>query len=222
MASDATPRKIERHKSRNKEYKHKMNMKRLKLFFVAALCATVAVSCEKKAEEAKTAEVIEVPEYTPDSKMPIAYVNIDTILAKYTVAVEANDRLVKQQEDARLELNEKAKKLQTEVNEFQRKLENNAFLSRERAEQEAQRLQKKESDLQAREQKLTQDLMEEQQTLSIQLRNDIDNAIKEYNHDGRYHLILSTSVMQETVIFSVGGYDISNDILTLLNSKDAE
>ena len=68
--------------------------------------------------------------------VPIAFVNIDSVLEQYTFAQEATDKLMTKQEDARLKLNTKARTLQNEMADFQRKLENNAFLSRERAEQE--------------------------------------------------------------------------------------
>jgi Skp family chaperone for outer membrane proteins len=62
--------------------------------------------------------------------------------------------------------------------------------------------------------------MDETQKINAQLREDINNAIRTFNSDGRYHLILTTSAMQENVLFSVEGYDISNDILELLNSTE--
>lgn len=194
-------------------------MRKITLLSTTLLLAVLFAACNKN--QPKQNEVLAVPECTtPESKLPIAFVNLDTILANYTVAKEANEQLIKKQEDARLNINEKAQKWQAEVAEFNRKLENNAFLSRERAEQEAQRLQKKESDLQALEQKLAQELMDETQKINAQLRDDINKAIKTFNSDGRYHLILTTSAMQENVLFSVDGYDISNNILELLNNKE--
>lgn len=193
-------------------------MKKITLLTTLLFVLTL-VACGKK--EAEKKDVLSIPECaTPECRLPIAYVNIDSILSNYNVAKDANELLIKKQEDARLSINEKAQKFQNEVAEFNRKLENNAFLSRERAEQEAQRLQKKESDLQVLGQKLEQEFMDETQKINAQLREDINNAIKSFNSDGRYHLILTTGAMQENVLFSVEGYDISNDILELLNSTE--
>ena len=77
--------------------------------------------------------------------LPIAYVNIDSLLINYTFAKQANESLTKKQEDSRLTINSRQRELQGEMIEFQKKLENGAFLSRERAEQEQARLQKKQS-----------------------------------------------------------------------------
>ena len=76
--------------------------------------------------------------------MPVAYLNVDSLLANYTFAQEANEKLMTKQEDARTKMNAKLRTFQNEVADFQYKLENNGFLSRERAEQAQQKLAKKE------------------------------------------------------------------------------
>ena len=123
--------------------------------------------------------------------MPVAYLNVDSLLMNYTFAQEASDKLMSKQEDARVKMNTKLRTFQNEVADFQRKLENNAFMSRERAEKEQQRLAKKEQELQELEAKLTQDIMIENQKLNQQLADSLTNFLKIFNADGRYHIILS-------------------------------
>ena len=130
-----------------------------------------------------------------------------------------SEQLTKKQEDARLTVNEKARKLQNEMVDFQRKLENNAFLSRERAEQEGRRLQQKEADLQALDQKLTQDILEEQQRSNLRLRDSIDRAIEVLNSDGKYQLILSTSSLNDNVLFVSSALDITSQVVEYLNDN---
>ena len=103
--------------------------------------------------------------------------------------------------------------------DFQRKLENNAFLSRERAEQEGRRLQQKEADLQALDQKLTQDILEEQQRSNLRLRDSIDRAIEVLNSDGKYQLILSTSSLNDNVLFVSSALDITSQVVEYLNDN---
>ena len=57
-----------------------------------------------------------------DSNLPIAYLNLDSVLTQYQFAIEASDKLMTKQEDARLKLNTKARTLQSEAADFQRKL----------------------------------------------------------------------------------------------------
>ena len=125
---------------------------------------------------------------------------------------------MKKQEDSRLDLNSKARQLQTEMAEFQRKLENNAFLSRERAEQEQNRLMKKEQDLQQLNAKLSQDLMEVQQKVSEQLRDSINTYLKSYNKDKKYEMILSNT-SSDNILISNAGYDITKEVTDELNKR---
>lgn len=150
--------------------------------------------------------------------MPIAYLNVDSLLVNYTFAQEASERLMKKQEDARLKLNTKARTLQNEMADFQRKLENNAFLSRERAEKEQQRLLKKQQELQELEAKLTEDIMLENQKLNMQLADTLTNFLEEYNADGRYHVILSNSA-KDNVLMAAEQYDITDEVIDALNAR---
>lgn len=155
-----------------------------------------------------------------EGNLPIAFVNLDSVLLNYTLAQEANEKLMKKQEDARLKLNTKARTFQNEYADFQRKLENNAFLSRERAESEANRLQKKQEDLQALEAQLTEDIMRETQELNMRLADSLTACIDEYNKEGRFHLILSNQG-RDNVISATDGYDITDAIVEMLNNRYA-
>ncbi|MBR2166960.1 MAG: OmpH family outer membrane protein [Paludibacteraceae bacterium] len=161
--------------------------------------------------------------------MPIAIINTDSILKHYTLAVEASEKLMSRYEESTVKLDTKAKSLQGEVEtfqrdvvDFQRKLEANAFLSRERAESEQARLQKKEQQLMAKQQdlenlrqKLSADFMQEQADLTQQLQDSVQAYLREYNADGRYHLVLNDAVLMN----KVAGYDITNEVIDALNAR---
>lgn len=151
--------------------------------------------------------------------LPVAVVNTDTLLYNYDLAVEANENLIKKQEDIRLDLNQRARNLQNEVADFQKKLENSAFLSRERAESEQNRLIKKEQDLQQLEQTKTQELMIEQQNLSERLLDSINSVINHLNASGKYALIISTNSMNNNLLFCDPKYDITSEVTEILNER---
>lgn len=155
---------------------------------------------------------------TASVRLPIAYVNIDSLLLNYQFAKESNESLMKKQEDSRLDLNLKARQLQTEMAEFQRKLENNAFLSRERAEQEQNRLMRKEQDLQQLNAKLSQELMDVQQKVSEELRDSINSFLKQYNKSKKYELILSNT-SSDNILLSNDIYDITKEVTEALNKR---
>ena len=161
--------------------------------------------------------------------MPIAIINTDSILKHYTLAVEASEKLMNRYEESTVKLDTKAKSLQKEVEtfqrdvmDFQRKVEANAFLSRERAESEQAKLQKKEQQLMAKQQdlenlrqKLSADFMEEQAALTQQLQDSVQAYLREYNADGRYHLVLNDAVLMN----KVAGYDITDEVIEALNAR---
>mgnify|MGYP003302308833 CR=1 FL=1 len=154
----------------------------------------------------------------PAAEVAASSENMHSLLLNYTFAQDVNEKMMKKQEDARLKLNTKARTLQNEMADFQRKLENNAFLSRERAEKEQQRLIKKQQELQELEAKLTEEIMAETQKLNAQLADTLNNYIKEFNADGRYHMIL-TNTAQDNIIIAAEQYDVTNQVLEALNNR---
>jgi outer membrane protein len=151
-------------------------------------------------------------------QLPLAYINVDSLLINYEFAKSVNESLIKKTEDARLEMNSKARQLQNDMGEFQRKLDNNAFLSRERAEQEQQRLLQRQQQLQERDQQLQQQLMQQQQALSQQLRDTINSFLNDYNKNGRYELIISNTA-SDNILHAKTKYDITSEVILLLNKR---
>ena len=153
-----------------------------------------------------------------EGAMPVAYLNVDSLLLQYTNAQEMTEKLLRKQEDARLKLNTKARTLQKEMEDFQRKLENNAFLSRERAENEQQRLLRKQQELEDLDAKLTQEIMTENQKFNMQLADTLMAFLKDFNADGRYQIILSNNA-KDNILMAAEGYDITSAVVSGLNSR---
>ncbi len=182
---------------------------------VAVIALFTLFFTRKPAEQAvASAENVVVAE----GNLPIAYLNLDSVLTQYQFAIEASDKLMTKQEDARLKLNTKARTLQSEAADFQRKLENGAFMSRDRAEQKQQELLKKQNDLQELEAKLTNDIMLENQKLNMQLADTINNFLREFNADGRYQVIFANAG-KDNILQAADGYDITAEVVEALNTR---
>jgi len=177
----------------------------------------------------KAAKSVQTEVTAQGELLPIAVINTDSILKHYTLAVDASEKLMSRYEESTVKLDTKAKSLQKEaetfqrdVMDFQRKVEANAFLSRERAESEQARLQKKEQQLMAKQQdlenlrqKLSADFMQEQAELTQQLQDSVQAYLREFNADGRYHLVLNEAVLMN----KVAGYDITENVIEALNAR---
>jgi outer membrane protein len=156
--------------------------------------------------------------FSSKGALPIAYVNVDSLLSNYTFAKDANQRLLSKGESSRATLNAKAKVLQGEMMEFQRKVQNNAFLSRDRAEQEQARLVNKQRELENLDKTLTQELMKEQQKLNEQMRDTIDIFLKQYNKGKNIQIIFSNT-MKDNILYANKTYDITKDVIKELNER---
>ena len=192
-------------------------MKKLLLFCVAAV---MMASCNQSAKQTETtcASTCNV-KIEEGSRLPIAVINVDSLLQSYDLNLEESDRLMRKGEDMRLDLNQRANSLQNEMIDFQKKLENQAFLSRERAEAEQRRLVKKEQDLQLLTQEKEQEFLLEQQQVGLRVQDSINSVIRALNATGKYHLVISTSALNNNVLFAAPEYDITNEAIEMLNER---
>ncbi len=152
--------------------------------------------------------------------MPVAYVNVDSLLENYSYARDLNEIILKKAENSRASVNQKAASLQKEMEDFQRKITNNAFLTQERAEQEQQRLLNKRQELQDLDTRLSQELMAEQQRLNEQLRDSIVNQLRVFNQDKGFQVIFSNTA-GDNILLANDAYDITAELLDYLNKNYA-
>lgn len=188
----------------------------IELVLAAAVVALFVIVFNGRSKAPEAPQQVAAP--VVEGAMPVAYLNVDSLLLQYTYAQEMTEKLLRKQEDARLKLNTKARTLQKEMEDFQRKLENNAFLSRERAESEQQRLLRKQQELEDLDAKLTQEIMTENQKFNMQLADTLMAFLKDFNADGRYQIILSNNA-KDNILMAAEGYDITPAVVSGLNSR---
>lgn len=155
---------------------------------------------------------------TEGEVLPIAYVNIDTLLLNYDLYKSMSEELLQEEERSRASVNQKANALQAEMVDFQNKIENRAFLSEERARSEQERLVRKQRELQELDNKLAQDLVVKQKNMNDKLFKTLDSVVTVYNKDKKYHFIFSNTG-SNNILYGNKAYNITNEILELLNEK---
>lgn len=150
--------------------------------------------------------------------LPIAYINIDTLLVNYEFAKDINETLTKKMEDIRVTINQKTKKLEKDGAEFQHKMQNNAFLSQERAEQEYNRIQKQQVELEQTAERLRDEWAMEQHKVNMQMADSVRAVVKKYNETAKYQIVFNMREL-ENIILANPKYDITEPVLALLNSR---
>ena len=153
--------------------------------------------------------------------IPVAYIDIDTLLHNYFFSIDLTEQIVKKDEDARAYITQLQRKLQTDYESFQYRLQNNAFATQQRVEQEQQRLIRQDQELQETAEKMSMNLLEESQRLNMQLRDTIIVHLKEYNQTKHYQIIFSTgsSNIVNPIVFADDVYNITNEVIEFLNKK---
>jgi outer membrane protein len=183
------------------------------------LSAMMLVFVQCTGEKADKTDNIAYDTTGTKGKLPIAYINVDSVVANYQFAKDANEELIKGQEDSRMKINVRAKKLQEDAALFESKMKNNAFLSRERAEQEQNRILTQRKELEDLNQQLSGALMSKQQKFNEQLRDTINKFFKSYAPARHFQMILSTNSMNDNVLYAVDGYDITKEVIQQLNAR---
>lgn len=173
-----------------------------------------------KAVTTGTTKAVTTDSGSTASTLPVAYVNVDSLLENYNYAKDLNEIILKKAENSRANVNQKAASLQSEMQEFQRKISNNAFLTQERAEQEQQRLLNKRQELQDLDTRLSQELMEEQQKLNEQLRDSIVSQLKVFNQSRGFQVVFSNTA-GDNILLANDAYDITAELLEYLNKNYA-
>lgn len=182
----------------------------------ALACVVLFSQCAGKAETQTTV----ASSSDAVTGMKIAYVEIDSLLAKYNFCIDLNEVMVKKSENVRLTLNQKAKELDKQKQEFQTKVQNNAYLTQERAQQEYNRIAKLEQDLQELSNKLQSELLSEQEKNSLLLRDSINAFMKEYNKTKGYSMIISNTSF-DNLLYADEKYNITQEIIDGLNARYA-
>ena len=152
------------------------------------------------------------------ASLPIAYVNVDSLLVKYQFAKDASAKLLSKYNASNNAVAQKQRTFEAEATEFQRKVQQNAFISEDRARQEGQRLQKMEADLQQMVQRLQTEFAQEQQRMNEQVTDSVRSNLELYNKTANYEVIFSDRAM-DNILIAKDSYDITDEILILLNSR---
>lgn len=152
------------------------------------------------------------------SGLKVAYVDVDTLLAKYNFCIDLNEAMVKKSENVRATLNQKSRELENQQNDFQNKYQNNAFASQERAQQEYNRIIKLQEDLQTLSDKLQTELATEQEQNSMLLNDSIKSFMKAYIAEHGYNFVFTNTGL-DNLLFADQAFDITKEVVDGLNAR---
>ena len=186
---------------------------------VAVMMAAAITGCQSNGSQ--SSEVVRTVALSDTMKLPIAYINVDSLLLNYNYAKDLNEEFVKKAEDARSRVNGQMQRFQKDYNDFQRKLQTNAFLSEDRAKQEAARLQDRQVEIEKLQEQLQQELNVQQAQMNMRLNDTVRAYLREMNEVKKYELILSNT-MYDNILIDFPKYDITGEVIEALNARYAK
>lgn len=181
---------------------------------VLLIGAGTLASCNDSKQDTKPA--VKTDKVAAKDNLPnYRYVDLDTVLAKYALAKDYNEEMMRMQSSMESTMRTHEKRLQSQAAVMQNKMNNNGYLTRESYEQDQSSL----NSMQAEAQKQAATLQSnfEQQALQAQKNvNDSINAfIEEYNKSRGYDAIF----FKAATLYINPALDVTDEVVEGLNAR---
>ncbi len=190
-------------------------MKYLRNFAVCAAALVLCAACADKKNEPASAVNAQTPQEKAEG-LKVAYVEIDSIMSKYTYCVEQAKVLEQHSKNYQNQLASKGQALQNAAMSFQQKVQQGTITEEEAMKEQAS-LQKQQENLQRLQENLAVKFDEEQQAFNQALRDSVHHFLADYNKEKKYNLILTKS--GDNILYADQTMDITEEVVTGLNNR---
>ncbi|MFM9824954.1 OmpH family outer membrane protein [Flavobacterium sp.] len=177
-----------------------------KKFLVIIAISISLLACEK---------AVELKETNGTKELKTAYVDTSLLMKEYQETKDVEARFKVKSENKGKQLEAQISLFKNEVSNFQEKAKANGQAW---AEQKGAELQRREQQLGQAQQALSQELQQESAVEMDSLISGVKKFIKQYGKEKGYAYIYGTGDAA-TVLYAQDKYDITKDIIKLLNDK---
>ncbi|GAA4466100.1 hypothetical protein GCM10023093_19560 [Nemorincola caseinilytica] len=146
----------------------------------------------------------------------IAYVDIDSLEAKYDLLKTRSEDFKKRQAQMENELQRSYAQMQNDAYEIQKKAQSNSLTQTE-YEAANKRLMQMQQTLESRKQSLTEQLMKEQEEFNTDLKKRLNAYLAEYNKTHHYDFIMSYAGSGSSILYAGAAHNITDDVVNGLN-----
>jgi len=150
------------------------------------------------------------------SRLAIAYINVDSLLLNYYLAIDLRNQIVVKEENARAIMTKRLREVETDMLKYKQNLEANPFIPREQSDLEYQRVIDKQKEIYRLNRLLSEELREEQDRLYVQLYNNIILQLKEFNEIKKYKIVFSNTGT-DNILYALDCYNITHNVINYLN-----
>ena len=147
----------------------------------------------------------------------IAYIETDTIMNQYEFCLDKQKELENKQAALQQKLQGEASAIERAMQSLQNDVQSGKITNEQQYNQRQQNIATQQQTYQKHEAEYTQEMADATIALNKELRQRINDFIKEYNKDGRFAIILTNSQADLNVIYAEPSMDITADVLEGLN-----
>ena len=189
-----------------------MNIKHI-ILTTAALLTLGMTACNNNGKENPEA----TPVVAPEGGLKIAYVDTDTLMAKYQYAIDLEEELRAYKDQQEKYYQQQMTQFQTDYNNY---LQTGASLTLTQQQAKEAELKQRMEKMSTLEQELMAKVAERQLSENTKLLNAIFAFIREYNAaNQQFDVILRKSFNDTPVLYANPAMDITDEILAGLNEE---
>lgn len=148
----------------------------------------------------------------------IAYVDLDSLEANYTLFKDKKNELEKKQKNIETTLTQRAAAFQKELYELQ---ERAATMTQSEGEAAQKRMYQKQMELEEMRDRMTKQFVDEQEAFNSELQSRLDSFLLKYNADKRYSFVFS-HIKGGPLLYHDEAYNITNDVVKGMNEELAK
>lgn len=184
-----------------------------------AIIALFFLQRERNAKESGLAISAEQPRDST-SILSVAYIDVDSLLLNYYLAMDLRSQIVVQEENARSIITQHIRNLEYQMRRYKQSLEEkeNLFISHEQSDAEYRRIQRRQHEIYELERQLTEELRNEQDNVYQQLYDSIIGQLKLYNETKKITIIFSNT-NGDNILYAKDPYNATHEVIDFLNRK---
>lgn len=183
---------------------------------LSLICLLAIQGCTPKSTNSTTGTTTTIA--GPISGAKIAYVNLDSLEAKYELLKTRREQFRAKQEQMEGELQRSFQLMEGDAMDVQKKAQAGTLTEAE-YNGAKKRLEQMQRSLETRKQALTEQLMKEQNDFNKDLKTRLDAFLETYNKDKQYDYILSYSEAGSSLLYVNKALDITKDVVDGMNAS---
>lgn len=192
-----------------------------KMFFAAAALLSLA-GCGGQGTTTATQSANEgtaIVRETPAGSLSVAYIDIDSLILKYDMAIDLRNEFESKYTRAERDLQAKAQRLEKDVMDYQDRA-SKGLMTRQQMMDAEESLGAQQQELMVERERRLGELGEEDQVMNNRVFFAVSDYLKEYNADYRYSMIISTTA-SGPLLHADPAFNITDEVLRTLNERYA-